>query len=148
MNKKILLTLVIIAIIFVGLIGWIWFKNSGYWYFNYYILHKGPPPNYCDPGPCGNYMSGVVEIKFSTALSFSDENKFLQSMNLQLMQSSSYRATQTLLLHSSNKSAVQELQVDIQQLESSGVIKKLFFYNRFGVYGCTIQCECHMLIKS
>lgn len=41
-----------IIIVIICLIGWMWFKNDGEWYFNYYILHQGMPPHYCDPGPC------------------------------------------------------------------------------------------------
>ncbi len=67
MNKKILLAVVIVVIVLVGLSGWIWFKNSGYWYFNYYVLHEGPPPGYCDPGPCLPPTSPTALVTSSTS---------------------------------------------------------------------------------
>src|SRR3989344_4877334 len=46
-HKKVwALGLVIIVLILASL----FIKNSRW--VNYYIFHKGPPPGYCDPGPC------------------------------------------------------------------------------------------------
>jgi hypothetical protein len=58
--KKIFLGVIVLILV---LVCWIWFKNSGYWYFNYYILHQGPPPSYCDPGPCNTKALSVGVIK-------------------------------------------------------------------------------------
>jgi hypothetical protein len=54
-NQKGFVNIILIGIIvlLIVLVGWIWFKNSGYQSLNYYIFHKGMPPEYCDPGPCG-----------------------------------------------------------------------------------------------
>ena len=42
----------VIILVVLVLVGWIWFKNFGYQYLNYYVFHKGMPPGYCGPGPC------------------------------------------------------------------------------------------------
>ncbi|MEI6843482.1 MAG: hypothetical protein WCK48_03185 [bacterium] len=77
-SKKLFFVSVILVVI---LFGWVWYKNSGYQYFNYYVLHQGMPPHYCDPGPCNIEINKInnVDTAEVKAIENVDFKKFLSN---------------------------------------------------------------------